>query len=135
MAALVDVQGEEQTIIDIRIDYSDAIKSIGKIREEIVKLERTQKNLKAVTEEDGEAFKVAQREIAKNEIALRQYKEEMRALQKETQNDIRQREQQKGSLKQMRAELSNLTKKFDELSAEQRKADLEMENGYAAVTW
>lgn len=132
MAALVDVQGEEQTIIDIRIDYSDAIKSIGKIREEIVKLERTQKNLKAVTEEDGEAFKVAQREIAKNEIALRQYKEEMRALQKETQNDIRQREQQKGSLKQMRAELSNLTKKFDELSAEQRKADLEMENGYAA---
>ena len=119
MAANYDSQ--TQKIIDIRVDYQKAIQDIGKLREEIVRLEEEQKNLKAVTKEDGLAFEEAQRQIATNELALRQYKEEMRGLMKVTQNEIRQREQSVGSLKAMRAELSNLVKRYDEMGKAQRE--------------
>lgn len=127
MPALTDSTTNE--IINIEVDYGSAIKRIGELREEIVKLEEANKKLKNTNKEGTAGFAEAQQTIAKNEIALRQYKEEMRALQKETQNEIRQREQQAGSLKAMRAELSNLTKRFDELGESERKAALESENG------
>ena len=122
---------DTQEIIDIQVKYKDAVVGIANIKKEIEELEKKNKNLKYAF--DTAFGDEARRQVAANELAIRQYKEEMRALQKETQNEIRQQEQKTGSLKAMRAELSNLVKRYDELSAAQREADSQDEtNGLAA---
>ena len=122
---------ETQEIIDIQVKYKDAVVGIANIKKEIEKLEEKNKKLKYAF--DTAFGDEARQQVAANELAIRQYKEEMRALQKETQNEIRQQEQKTGSLKAMRAELSNLVKRYDELSAAQREADSQDEtNGLAA---
>lgn len=47
-------------------------------------------------------------------------KDERRLLQKETQNEIKAQTSEQGSLRQLRAELSNLTKQYDSLSRAER---------------
>ena len=122
---------DTQEIIDIQVKYKDAVVGIANIKKEIEELEKKNKNLKYAF--DTAFGDEARRQVAANELAIRQYKEELRALQKETQNEIRQQEQKTGSLKAMRAELSNLVKRYDELSAAQREADSKDEtNGLAA---
>jgi len=119
MAANYDSQ--TQKIIDIRVDYAQAVEGIAKLREEIKRLEQEEENLKQFTKEDGAMYEEAQAQIEANRLAMRQYREEIRYLQKETQNEIRQREQQDGSLQQLRAELSNVTRAYDLLSREERE--------------
>ena len=45
----------------------------------------------------------------------------MRTLRKEIQNNVRTENEQEGSLKQLRAQLSNATKAYDEMSKAERE--------------
>ena len=67
---------------------------------------------------------------------IKEYQYNVRALQKEVQNSIRQEEQQEGSLKSMRAELSNLTKAYSEMSKAERDSakGKELQNHINALT-
>ena len=55
------------------------------------------------------------------EAKTKALKEEKRVLQKETQNEIKMQVEEEGSLKALRAELSNLTKQYDSLSRAERE--------------
>ena len=115
---------QTQKIIDIKVNYSEAIQGIVNLRKEIEKLEEEQKRLSKVTPmgEGGiAAYKEAQHQMEVNRVALKNYKDELRILQKEEQNNLRQQEAKEGSLKQLRAELSNVTKAYDLLSREERE--------------
>ena len=101
---------EEQKIIDIRVKYEDAIYGITRFQEKISELKSAQKQL-------DEQFKNG--EITWNEhklqteaaaSAITQYKENIRVLRKEIQNNLRTEQEQNGSLKQLRAQLSNANK-------------------------
>ena len=111
---------EEQKIIDIRVKYEDAIYGITRFQEKIAELKSAQKQL-------DEQFKNG--EITWNEhklqteaaaSAITQYKENIRVLRKEIQNNLRTEQEQNGSLKQLRAQLSNANKAYDELSRAER---------------
>ena len=111
---------EEQKIIDIRVKYEDAIYGITRFQEKIAELKAAQKQL-------DEQFKNG--EITWNEhklqteaaaSAITQYKENIRVLRKEIQNNLRTEQEQNGSLKQLRAQLSNANKAYDELSRAER---------------
>lgn len=111
---------EEQKILDIKVKYEDAIYGIIRYKEKIEQLKTSLEDLKK-QEKDGT--------ISRNEYKLqteavnatiKEYQYNVRALQKEVQNSIRQEEQQEGSLKSMRAELSNLTKAYSEMSKAER---------------
>ena len=52
---------------------------------------------------------------------IKEYQYNVRALQKEIQNNVRTENEQEGSLKQLRAQLSNATKKYDEMSKAERE--------------
>lgn len=54
-------------------------------------------------------------------VETKQLKDEKRGLQKEVQNEIRQQSELDGSLRALRAELSNLTKQYDSLSRAERE--------------
>lgn len=112
---------EEQKIIDIKVRYEDAIYGIIRFQEKMAELKTTQKKL-------NEQLKKG--EISWNEYALQteaarsatnQYKENVRVLRKELQNNLRTEQEQEGSLKQLRAQLSNATKAYDELSRAERQ--------------
>lgn len=53
---------------------------------------------------------------------IKEYQYNVRALQKEIQNNVREEQQQEGSLKQLRAQLSNATKAYDEMSRVERES-------------
>lgn len=127
---------EEQKILDIKVKYDDAIYGIIRYKEKIDQLKQSIEDLKK-QEKDGT--------ISRNEYKLqteavnatiKEYQYNVRALQKEVQNSIRQEEQQEGSLKSMRAELSNLTKAYSEMSKAERDSakGKELQNHINALT-
>lgn len=60
-------------------------------------------------------------EIAASKIAIADYNDAIRIINKTVQNQIKQEKEQEGSLKALRAELSNLTAEYDALSEAERK--------------
>lgn len=111
---------EEQKILDIKVKYEDAIYGIIRYKEKIEQLKSSINDLKQ-QEEDGtitrNEYKVQTEAIG---ATMKEYQYNVRTLQKELQNNIRTENEQEGSLKQLRAELSNATKAYDELSKEER---------------
>ena len=130
------VSEDKQQILDIKVKYEDAIYGIIRYKEKIEQLKTSLEDLKK-QEKDGT--------ISRNEYKLqteavnatiKEYQYNVRTLQKEVQNSIRQEEQQEGSLKSMRAELSNLTKAYSEMSKAERDSakGKELQNHINALT-
>lgn len=127
---------EEQKILDIKVKYEDAIYGIIRYKEKIDQLKTSIEDLKK-QEKDGtisrNEYKVQTEAV---NATIKEYQYNVRALQKEVQNSIRQEEQQEGSLKSMRAELSNLTKAYSEMSKAERDSakGKELQNHINALT-
>ena len=111
---------EEQRILDIKVKYEDALYGIVRYKEKIEELKAAQKELKQ-QEKDGvittNEYKVSTEAIA---ASTKEYADTVRALQKELRNNLKQEQEQDGSLKSLRAQLSNATKAYDELSRAER---------------
>ena len=114
------MNGEEQKVLDIKVRYEDAIKGITEYQQKIDELTVAQMKLSAQYKNHS----ISQQEYAKGMEAAKsvvtQYKENIRVLRKEMQNNLRQEQELDGSLKQLRAELSNATKAYDEMSRAER---------------
>ena len=109
---------DEQRILDIQVKYDDAIEGIIRFRDEITKLKEANKSLAEQYKQTGD--KEFREQIEANNVVIKQYGENVRILQKEVQNNIRQEQENEGSLKSLRAELSNVTRQYDELSRTER---------------
>lgn len=113
---------EEQKILDIKVRYEDALYGIIRYKEKIDELKASLAKLKEQAEKkiiNGNELKVQTEAI---NVQMTQYKDTMRVLRKEMQNNLRQEQFNEGSLKQLRAELSNATKAYDELSRAERNS-------------
>lgn len=128
-------ENEEQIILDIKVNYEDAITQIANYRAKIDELTDAKKNLekenKELSETEGEnstQMMENRKQIEVINAELKQEKDAVRELSKELQNNIKQdkarAEQRDGSLKALRAQLSNLTKQYDELGESERSLDL-----------
>ncbi len=114
-------RNEEERILSITVKYADAIKGIAEYNKKVDELRVGQMTLNAQLK----AGVISQEEYGQQSAAtaavIDQYKEQVRVLKKEVQNNIRQEQEQEGSLKSLRAQLSNLTKEFDGLSRAERE--------------
>ena len=112
---------EEQQILNIKVKYEDAIYGILRYKEKIQELSQAQEKLKS----DYKDGKITYDEYATTMTAIgeqtKDYKTTVRELSKEVQNNIKTEKEQKGSLRSLRAELSNATKAYDSLSEAERK--------------
>jgi len=122
-------------ILTVEIDADKAINGIVNLNNAIDKNTQQIKannamiaeNNKAMQQEGADAMAlVAQNQkLAQSNVELeaktRALKDEKRALMKETQNEIKMQTQAEGSLKSLRAQLSNLTKQYDSLSKAERQ--------------
>ena len=110
-----------EKILEIKVKYTDAVKGIAEYNRSITQLKARERELKEAYAEGTITAKQMREEIAAGSLQMNQQKEALRTLTKEVQNNMRQEQQQEGSLKSLRAELSNLTKQYDELSREERQ--------------
>ena len=126
---------ENQIILDIKVDYTDAITNIALLTKRVEELTEAKNKLKTENAQinKGNEAEAAQwhenaKQIEAYEAEIRRHKDTVRELRKETQNQLKTDYDRKGSLKALRAELSNLTKDFDALGEAERNADLKIEN-------
>ena len=112
---------EEQKILDIKVKYEDAIYGIIRYKEKIDALKQSIKDLKQ--QEEDKTITTNEMKVQTEAInaTIKEYQYNVRTLQKEIQNEVRTENEQEGSLKQLRAQLSNTTKAFDELSRAERE--------------
>lgn len=130
------VSEDRQQILDIKVKYEDAIYGIIRYKEKIDQLKASIKDLQQ--QEKDKTITTNEMKVQTEAInaTIKEYQYNVRALQKEIQNSIRQEEQQEGSLKSMRAELSNLTKAYSEMSKAERDSakGKELQNHINALT-
>lgn len=127
---------EEQKIIDIKVKYEDAIYGIIRFQEKLTDLKKTQQQMDEQLKKGEISWNEWATQTEAATAATKQYKENIRVLRKEMQNNLKTEQEQEGSLKQLRAQLSNATKAFDELSKKEREGakGRELANHINAIT-
>lgn len=123
-----------QKTLDIKVNYSEALEGVAKYRME---LDRAKAEAKLMTEElknhakqlnEGKiseeqyakAVLETQKQLAANKQEQNQLSDAIRTSEKVIKNQITQQNIADDSIKALRAQLSNLTKEYDELSAAER---------------
>ena len=107
---------EEEVLINARIEVGDSAKKIEELASKVSELKAKQKELDLTTKEgrqENEAYK----------LAIKGLNQEIREESKQFLNAKKTLDSQNGSLKSMRAELSNLKKAYSEMSKEQREGE------------
>ncbi|MDD7272815.1 MAG: hypothetical protein PUG96_02460 [Prevotellaceae bacterium] len=111
---------EEQQILNIKVKYEDAVYGILRYKEKLEDLSKAQEKLK----KDFESGKITYDEYATTltavEEQVKSHKTTIRELSKDVQSNIKKEREQEGSLRSLRAALSNATKEYDSLSKAER---------------
>lgn len=115
------VSEDKQQILDIKVKYEDAIYGIIRYKEKIDQLKASIKDLQQ--QEKDKTITTNEMKVQTEAInaTIKEYQYNVRVLQKEIQNNVRTENEQEGSLKQLRAQLSNATKKYDEMAKAERE--------------
>lgn len=113
---------QEDKILNITVNYQDAINGIVKYKNAIEGLKAAEKELKEQKKEGKITDEEYNVQMTATEEQIKDYKDSVRVLSKEIQNNLKTQKEQEGSLKQLRAELSNATKAYDEMSREERES-------------
>lgn len=114
------VSEDKQQILDIKVKYEDAIYGIIRYKEKIDQLKQSIKDLQQ--QEKDKTITTNEMKVQTEAISatIKEYQYNVRTLRKEIQNNVRTENEQEGSLKQLRAQLSNATKAYDEMSRAER---------------
>lgn len=103
----------KKTIIKFDVDVSQAIRNIQDIQKRMENLQKFQKALADSGQKNSEVY-------IKNNAVLKQYKEIIKANEKEIENAIKSSQRQEESLNSMRAKLRNLINDYSDLSKAER---------------
>ena len=110
-------------ILEVVVDNNKAVAAISHYNKLIEEQKKLQAEL-AQKYKDGEITQEAYRRATiKINEENKAYSRQIREISKELQNNIIADQQKEGSLRRLRAELSNLTKEYDELGEAERRSD------------
>lgn len=113
---------EVQTkILEIEVNYDDALTKIAQYRIEVEKVKERQKELKTALKEGRISQEEYHKSMESSKLVISQMNNAISTLTKQVSNQIKIQNEQKGSLTQWRAELSNLTAEYDRLSQKERE--------------
>ena len=115
------VSEDRQQILDIKVKYEDAIYGIIRYKEKIEQLKQSIKDLQQQEKDNTISTNEMKVQTEAINATIKEYQYNVRALQKEIQNNVRTENEQEGSLKQLRAQLSNATKAYDEMAKAERE--------------
>jgi TP901 family phage tail tape measure protein len=113
---------ERVKIIDIQVRYQDAIEALAKFRASLAEAKKYQTELKKALKDGQITQEQYDSSMAASNVYIRNQSEQMRTLSKQVHNQIKATQEQEGSLKQLRAELSNATAKWDAMGRAERES-------------
>lgn len=118
-----------EKILEIKVDVGEAIKGIDSLNRAVAEQKKIQQELKqqindleAAEDDNTDAINEAREAYILSQQKVKDYNSQIQGLSKSVQNQLKIDRENIGSMQQMRAQLSNLTKAYDELSAEEREA-------------
>ena len=123
-------------ILEVVVDNNKAVAAISEYNRLIDEQKAKQMQLAKLYQEgkisQGDYYKA----MAQSKEVTKTYSRQVQELSKEIQNNIKMDTEKQGSLRALRAELSNVTKQYDELSEEERKASkgLELKSKITDIT-
>lgn len=124
----------ESKVVEVKVETSEAIKAIADINGKLETLKKTEEELKEQAKKGWTAE--LRQELAKTKEEQKAYTKQAQVLSKEVQNNLKMQDQQIGSLKNLRAELSNVTAQYDALSRADREGakGMELKNRINEIT-
>ena len=129
-------QDTKVKIVDIQVKYQEAVDAMAKYRAAIDEA-RAQMNALKKDLKDG---KITQAEYDKqseaSRVFMKQQGDAINTLSRQVQNQIKVQKENEGSLKQLRAELSNATAAYDTMSRAERDSakGQELKNHIVQIT-
>lgn len=129
-------QDTKVKIVDIQVKYQDAVSAMAKYRTAIDEAKNQLKALK----QDLKDGKITQEEYNKQseaaKVFMKQQTDSINTLNRQVQNQIRVTKEEEGSLKQLRAALSNATAQYDAMSRSERESakGKELKNHIVEIT-
>lgn len=125
-----------EKILEIKVKYDDAIRKIAAYRTELDALKKEESAYKEELKKGNISLEAYNLKIAELKASSQQYTDAIRVLNKEIQNNRKQQTEQEGSLKQLRAQLSNLIAEYDSLPEAERNAakGKELKNSINEIT-
>ncbi|MBM6759668.1 hypothetical protein [Bacteroides mediterraneensis] len=111
-----------EKVLDIKVNYNEAIKAIAEYQTKIDAAREAEKNLKKQLKDGEISRQQYNEEMAASKAYIADCNDSIRIITKTMQNQIKQEKEMEGSLKALRAELSNLTNEYDSLSESERKS-------------
>lgn len=110
-------------VLEVIVDNNKAVASIAQYNRLIDEQKEKQRQLA----EEYKQGKISQedyyRAIAQSKEEIKTYTRSVQELSKEIQNNVKDAQEQEGSLRSLRAQLSNLTKEYDALSRAERNGE------------
>ena len=110
-----------EKVLDIKVNYNEAIKAIAEYQTKIDTARDAEKNLKKQLKDGEISRQQYNEEMAASKAYIADCNDSIRIITKTMQNQIKQEKEQEGSLRSLRAELSNLTSEYDAMSEAERK--------------
>lgn len=118
---MAENNNSEDIILNIEVKYEDAIGGIAKYQREIDLVRASQSKLKQELKDGKITQDQYNRSMAASKAQIDAAKKAQRLLHREIQNNITAQIKNEDSLRSLRAQLSNTTKDFDDLSRAERE--------------
>lgn len=118
---MAENNNSEDIILNIEVKYEDAIGGIAKYQREIDLVRASQSKLKQELKDGKITQDQYNRSMAASKAQIDAAKKAQRLLHREIQNNITAQTKNEDSLRSLRAQLSNTTKDFDDLSRAERE--------------
>lgn len=109
-------------VLEVVVDNNKAVTAISEYNRLIDEQKAKQLQLAKAYQEGKITQADYYKAMAQSKEVTKTYSRQVQELSKEIQNNIRMDTEKQGSLRALRAELSNVTKQYDELSEEERRA-------------
>ena len=123
-------------VLEVVVDNNKAVTAISEYNRLIDEQKAKQMALAKAYQEGKISQSDYYKAMAQSKEVTKTYSRQVQELSKEIQNNIKMDTEQQGSLRALRAELSNLTKQYDALSETERRSaeGLELKNKIQTIT-
>lgn len=109
-------------ILDIQVRYKEAIERIAQYRQSIQDAKEEQKRLKKELDDGRISADEYGKQLESSKMYIKQQNDAINTLTRQVSNQIKVENELKGSLTQLRAQLSNATAEYDRMSKAERES-------------
>lgn len=113
---------EQTTVLNIEVNYADGIKAIAEYKTQIDALKKSEQEYKKQLKEGTVTQQEYNERMTDSKLKIAELNDAARTMEKQLSNQLKIQKENEGSLKQLRAELSNATAAYDAMSKAERES-------------